>query len=166
MEVDLEKYKALLKRARAYNSRQKHHGLYISSNVKDKLLSSIITNTVQERKFQGIYCNAGNKAGVLYSGGDLFPCELLEDKKIGNLRENNYDFRALWNSPKGSEIRNFIRDTKCFCTHECFITTNLLLDPKNIVNYVKTYVSSKISDGDIGKEKKDVDHLVRARSAA
>jgi len=164
MEIDLQKYQDLLKRTRAYNSKQGHHGLYISSNVKDKLMSSIIVKTIQERKFQGIYCNAGNKIGVLYSGGDIYPCEILEDKKIGNLRDNNYDFRALWNSPKAQEVRNFIHDTKCFCTHECFMTTNLLLDPKNLVNYAKTYVASKISDKDIAKEKKEVDHLVKTKS--
>ncbi len=166
MEVDLEKYRALLKKTRAYNSRQGYHGLYISSNVKDKLMSNIIINTIQERKFQGIYCNAGNKTGVLYSGGDLYPCELLENMKIGNLRDNNYDFRALWNSKKADEVRKFIHDTKCFCTHECFMTTNLLLDPKNIVNYVKTYVGSKIDDSDIRKEKNEVEHLVKAKSGS
>ena len=85
--------------------------------------------------------------------------------KIGNLKDNNYDFRALWNSPKAEEVRNFIHDTKCFCTHECFMTTNLLLDPKNLVNYVKTYANSKISDADISKEKREVEHLVKAKSA-
>ena len=165
MEVDLEKYQAMLKKTRAYNSRQNHHGLYISSNVKDKIMSDIIIKTIQERRFQGIYCNAGNKVGVLYSGGDLFPCELLEDMKIGNLRDNNYDFRALWNSERAEEVRKFIHDTKCFCTHECFMTTNLLLDPKNLVSYVKTYATSKISDADISKEKKEVEHLVKAKSA-
>ncbi len=162
MEVDLDKYQALLRKTRAYNTSRGYHGLYVSSSVKDKLMSDVIVRTIQERKFQGIYCNAGNKIGVLYSAGDLFPCELLEDKKIGNLRDNNYDFRGLWNSKKGQEVRDFIRDTKCFCTHECFMTTNLLLDPKNVVNYMKTYVKSKVDDSDISKEKKEVEHLVKA----
>jgi MoaA/NifB/PqqE/SkfB family radical SAM enzyme len=164
MGVDIGKYKSFLRRTRAYNSRRKYHGLYISSNVKDKLMSSIISNTVQKRRFQGIYCNAGNKVGVLYSGGDLFPCELLEGQKIGNLRDHNYDFRALWNSQKANEVRKFIRDTKCFCTHECFMTSNLLLDPKNLVSYVKTYASSKINDSDISGEKEEIEHLVKSKS--
>jgi MoaA/NifB/PqqE/SkfB family radical SAM enzyme len=163
MEVDLEKYQNLLKKTRAYNSTRGYHGLYISSNVKDKLMSSIIVKTIKERKFQGIYCNAGNKIGVLYSDGNLFPCELLEDKKIGNLRDSNYDFRSLWNSPRALEVRNFIHDTKCFCTHECFLTTNLLLDPKNLVGYMKNYASSKISDADISREKNEVEHLVKIK---
>ena len=163
MEVDLEKYRAFLRKTRAYNSRQSYHGLYVSSNAKDKLMSSIIVKTVQERRFQGIYCNAGNKIGVLYSDGGLYPCELL-DKNIGNLRENNYDFRALWNSQQANDVRGFIHDTKCFCTHECFMTTNLLLDPKNLVNFAKTYASSKISDSDIVVEKKEIEHLVKSKS--
>lgn len=165
MEVNLDNYQAFLRKTRAYNSRQRYHGLYISSNAKDKLMSSLIVKTVQERKFQGIYCNAGNKIGVLYSAGDLYPCELLEDVKIGNLRENNYDFKQLWNSERAEQVRNFIRDTKCFCTHECFMTTNILLDPKNIVNYAKTYAASKLFDSDIQGEKRYVDNIVKAKSS-
>ena len=96
MEVDLEKYRAFLRKTRAYNSRQSYHGLYVSSNAKDKLMSSIIVKTVQERRFQGIYCNAGNKIGVLYSDGGLDPSERL-GKKIRKRRGKNYNFRAIWN---------------------------------------------------------------------
>lgn len=161
-DVDINKYLNFLKKTRAYNS-TRNHGLYISSNVKDKMISEIISRTVQEKKFQGIYCNAGNKVGVLYSAGDLYPCELLEDKKIGNLRDANYDFRALWNSPKGQEVRNWIHDTKCFCTHECFMTTNLLLDPKNIPKVLANYALSKVSDMGIGEEKKVILPIVKAK---
>ena len=28
------------------------------------------------------------------------------------------------------KIAEFIKDTKCFCTHECFWTTNILFNPK------------------------------------
>jgi hypothetical protein len=58
----------------------------------------------------------------------VFCCELL-DKRIGNLRDHDYSFKKVWNSHKANEIRNFIRDRKCFCTHECFYTTNLMFNP-------------------------------------
>ena len=50
--------------------------------------------------------------------------------KIGNIRDFNYDFKKLWMAKKASEERSFIRDTKCFCTHECFNIVNIMFNPK------------------------------------
>ncbi|HJP17024.1 MAG TPA: radical SAM protein [Nitrospinota bacterium] len=77
-------------------------------------------------------CYAGYLNAVMYEDGDVFPCELL-DQKIGNIRDFDYDFGALWNSEKNKRIRSFIKDTKCFCTHECFLTTNILFNPKQVL---------------------------------
>ena len=48
---------------------------------------------------------------------------------IGNVRDVDYDFMKLWNSPKAEELRHDIRHNKCFCTYECFLTVNILFNP-------------------------------------
>ncbi len=73
-------------------------------------------------------CFAGTINAVIYSNGDVFPCELLE-KKIGNLRDSNFDFKKLWKTKAAGQIREFIRKKNCACTQECIITTNLLFNP-------------------------------------
>mgnify|MGYP006081965871 CR=1 FL=1 len=76
-------------------------------------------------------CYAGNLSGVMYPEGQLYPCEILDKSHlIGNIRDFNLDFRKLWLSQKAKEEVNFIRKTKCFCTHECFNSVNILFNPK------------------------------------
>lgn len=94
---------------------------------------------VLNEKVQQIYetdkcqmpCYAGNLSGVMYPEGQVHPCEILEDShKIGNIRDFDLDFRKLWLSRKAKYEVKFIRDTKCFCTHECFNTVNILFNAK------------------------------------
>ena len=57
-------------------------------------------------------------------------CEML-DRTLGNLREYDYDLPRLWNSPRAVELRNWIQDTKCQCTQECFLSMSLLIQPQH-----------------------------------
>ncbi len=74
-------------------------------------------------------CYAGKTNIVIYPDGDVFPCELLKDK-IGNLREENYDFRRIWFSVKLKKIRNKIREERCYCYHGCNALTNVVYNPR------------------------------------
>jgi hypothetical protein len=65
----------------------------------------------------------------MFSQGQVLPCELQTDRVIGNVRDYDYDFKALWYSERAEELRRYIRDTKCFCTYECFLTINMLFNP-------------------------------------
>jgi len=94
----------------------------------------ILNEKVQEihetNKYQ-MPCYAGNLSGVMYSEGEVYPCEILDDShKIGNIRDFDLNFRKLWLSQKAKEEIKFIRGTNCFCTHECFYTVNILFNPK------------------------------------
>ena len=71
-------------------------------------------------------CHAGSLFGVITASGDVFPCEILEDKLIGNLRDYGMNFSDLWRSQKKEEIKNFILDNKCNCTYECALSYNVL----------------------------------------
>ncbi|MEA2037373.1 MAG: radical SAM protein [Nanoarchaeota archaeon] len=90
----------------------------------------VIMKTLKENKYQS-RCYAGMLNGVLYSNGDVFPCELL-NRKIGNVRDFDYDFKKLWSSKEIKNIRKYIKDTKCFCIHPCNLTVNTLFNVKYI----------------------------------
>ena len=80
--------------------------------------------------------------GVMYPEGNIYPCEILDDThKIGNIRDFNLDFKKLWCQKSKEEVK-FIRKTKCFCTHECFNSVNILFNPKFYPEIIKT--STKI----------------------
>jgi radical SAM protein with 4Fe4S-binding SPASM domain len=92
---------------------------------KDFISWKIIKETYLRPKYIS-QCYAGSLFGIIKANGDVFPCEILEDKKIGNLKDYNFDFMKLWNSKKNGETKNFIKKTNCNCTYECALTYNIL----------------------------------------
>lgn len=93
--------------------------------VRRTIIHDMITGDVR-----GGGCAAGSLSGVIYSDGEVMPCELLE-KSIGNIRDFDYNLEKLWNSKKGDDIRDFIQDTECSCTQECNLSTNILIQPRH-----------------------------------
>jgi len=96
----------------------------------------IISKTVKEG-YQ-IPCYAGLISATLYEDGSLFPCEML-NQKIGNLRDFNYDFRKIWFNEKTNRIRDYIKNSKCYCTYECAVDTNILFNPKILLTMFKEW---------------------------
>jgi radical SAM protein with 4Fe4S-binding SPASM domain len=94
-------------------------------NKKDEISWEIVKKTYKNNNYVSP-CHASSLFGVITPDGNVYPCEILEDKLIGNLRDNNMNFMALWNSEKNSEIKKFIKDTKCRCTYECALSFNIL----------------------------------------
>src|SRR5207247_2224206 len=88
-------------------------------------------------------CYAGNLGACLFANGDTYPCELLTDRKLGNVRDVDYDFKKIWFSPEADAARSFIRDSKCFCTYECFLTINILFNPRMLLSVFKEWTILK-----------------------
>ncbi len=110
-------------------------------NAMKIIRQDVIGKIVKENK-SVLPCYAGALSAVILSHGDVYPCELL-DKKIGNLRESNYDFKKIWKSREAGEIRKFIKDTKCFCTYECFLTNSILFTPSMFPHIFKEWLDIK-----------------------
>jgi MoaA/NifB/PqqE/SkfB family radical SAM enzyme len=97
-------------------------------NAKRIVRPRIISKTVRENRYQ-IPCYGGTLGAAMFSKGQVLPCELRWRDVIGNVRDVDYDFMRLWRSPKAEEYRRDIRQNKCFCTYECFLTINILFNP-------------------------------------
>jgi radical SAM protein with 4Fe4S-binding SPASM domain len=69
-------------------------------------------------------CLAGRVFNVITETGDVYPCEML-NQKMGNLREVDMDFRRIWKSQEAKDIRVYIRTRQCLCTYECAMTASL-----------------------------------------
>jgi len=113
-------------------------------NAKRIFRPHLIAKTVREQRYQ-IPCYAGSLGGAMFSEGQVLPCELRVDDEIGNVRDVDYDFKKLWYSPKADEMRRHIRDTKCFCTYECFLTVNILFNPWVLPRVGKEWAALKWS---------------------
>lgn len=110
-------------------------------NTKDILLRRLILKTVRENRYQ-LPCTAGSLTGVIQTEGDVYPCEML-NSSMGNLRDYGYDFPALWMSDRARDIRKMIRETKCYCIHQCFLSNNILFNPRMLPRFALTYLNLK-----------------------
>ena len=112
-------------------------------NAKNVLSREVVLRTAEEGRWQ-VPCHAGVLAGNVFENGDVYPCELL-DRPLGNLREADYDLPAIWRSQAADGVRRHIRETRCFCTHECFMTTNLLFTPGALMKVGRTWAQMRYS---------------------
>ncbi|MBI4993291.1 radical SAM protein [Candidatus Wolfebacteria bacterium] len=94
--------------------------------ARDKVSDDIVYKTTVENKYLSP-CYAGRTAGVIDENGNIKPCEILSDT-FGNIRDYDYNFKKLWTDVKAKKIRKKILDTKCFCTHECFVGNNVIFN--------------------------------------
>ncbi len=145
---DVEKYEAYAElMEREYKSGSlsgyDHFPLADFINAKRIVRHRMIAKIVRDNEYQ-VPCYAGNLGGAIFANGDVYPCELLIDKKLGNLRDNGYDFQKMWFSPQADETRKFIRESKCFCTYECFLTINILFNPRMMPTVLKEWSSLKL----------------------
>jgi MoaA/NifB/PqqE/SkfB family radical SAM enzyme len=97
------------------------------NTAKNTLRRDIIYRIKDEKRMIGA-CYAGRLIGVMYPDGQVKPCELRGDT-FGNIRDFDYDFTGLWRSGEAKTIRRSIKSDGCFCTHECFLTMNIMFNP-------------------------------------
>ncbi|MCL5990751.1 MAG: radical SAM protein [Bacteroidetes bacterium] len=95
--------------------------------AKNSLRREIIIDTVENGK-NHLNCAAGSLSGVIFNDGDVRACETLTDS-LGNIKDFNYDLKKVWNNNKAKELRRKIQYTNCSCTHECYLSVSILIQP-------------------------------------
>ena len=92
---------------------------------KDVISWEMVKQMYMEPKFISP-CHAGGLFGIISANGMIYPCEILENKLLGNLRDNDMDFMKIWKNKDTKETKKWIKDTKCNCTYECALSYNIL----------------------------------------
>lgn len=113
-------------------------------NAKNKMLWKYILKTFVERKYISP-CSAGSLFGIIYSNGNIAPCELL-DSKIANLKDFDYDFMKCWTSQNADKIRKDIQCSKCFCTFECSWLVNIFSSPRYFPEITYNILRNELRD--------------------
>jgi MoaA/NifB/PqqE/SkfB family radical SAM enzyme len=103
--------------------------------AKNATRRKIIRRTL-EGECRGGGCAAGCLGGVVHSEGTVMPCEML-DRPMGNLRDFDFDLGRMWNSPRADGIRDWIQESRCLCTQECFLSVSLLIQPRHWPDIVR-----------------------------
>jgi len=139
LNIDINRYRELTAMIDADSRRGliKNHykgkGGYFKAAV-DIYMHELIARTELSHQAQ-LRCFAGTTGGVIYDEGTVSTCENLDP--IGNLRNYDWNFWALWNSPELNARRNQIKQG-CFCTHEsnCYYPS-LPYNPKHLIQIKK-----------------------------
>lgn len=106
--------------------------------AQDILQRELIQRTAARRE-QVIPCLAGRLNLVLGETGELFPCENFR-LRMGNVRDHGYDLAATARSPAGRAVLEGIRRRSCWCTHECYLMTNILFNPRCYPALLREYL--------------------------
>ena len=139
LDIDLSRYRKLSamidddSRRGVIKNHYKGESGYFKAAV-DIYMHEMIARTEIEQKAQ-LRCFAGTTGGVIYDEGTVSSCENLDP--VGNLRDYDWNFRALWNSPELKARREHVKNG-CFCTHEsnCYYPS-LAFNPKHLVQIKK-----------------------------
>lgn len=86
-------------------------------NIKNRIIWKNVYKIFSIQKYISP-CLAGKLFGIIYSNGDVAPCEFL-NKTFGKLKNFDYNLIQCWHSSKAKKITKEIEEKKCFCTHEC-----------------------------------------------
>jgi len=109
--------------------------------AQDIVQRNLIYDTMTQKK-QLTPCYAGKLNLVITETGDIYPCESF-DMKMGNVRDNGYSIKNILKTDKAQKIIRSIKDNGCYCTHECYLMTNILFNPKLYPRIAKEYLQIK-----------------------
>jgi radical SAM protein with 4Fe4S-binding SPASM domain len=96
----------------------------------------ILATATQERRLTE--CYAGTINLVLGADGELYPCEEFS-MRLGNVKDHGFDVRRVLATPPARQVLADIKAWKCHCTHECFMMTSTLFNPRLIPRIAREY---------------------------
>ncbi|ADH87075.1 SPASM domain-containing protein [Desulfurivibrio alkaliphilus] len=144
LAADLEKYhQACEYLAQKLKKRQAATYRFGGARLKaaqDILQRRYILATARQGQAQ-LPCYAGRLNLVIADDGTVYPCEDFRSAMaMGNIRDFDGKLKNLLASPRAREVVAAIRRHGCFCTHECYMMTNILFNPVTWPSLLKEYL--------------------------
>jgi MoaA/NifB/PqqE/SkfB family radical SAM enzyme len=97
----------------------------------------IAARELKEHK-QIIPCFAGLASAQINPFGDVWPCCVLGyNQPMGNLRENDYDFKKIWSSKQAQSVRKYIKSGSCSCPLANAHYTNIMFNFKQLAKVLE-----------------------------
>ena len=121
---------------------RKSYGLLSNAilKAKEKVQKDLILSVAKENKFVTT-CSAGNLSYVSMEDGSLKPCEILKDT-LGSIKTPETNMNKIFFSNEAKNLRKKIINTKCKCTFECAMSSNVLFNG----NMVPKIISQTVKD--------------------
>lgn len=86
-----------------------------------------LVKAIMRDEKQVIPCYSGVASCQISPDGDLWTC-CVKAKALGNLRDNQYNFRKVWWSKKARKDRRSVHKKECWCPLANASYTNMLMD--------------------------------------
>jgi MoaA/NifB/PqqE/SkfB family radical SAM enzyme len=102
----------------------------------------LVKRTLREQR-QIIPCMAGVASAQIAPNGDVWTC-CIRAESMGNLREHDYDFGAVWRTSAADELRRSIRAGECFCPLANAAYTNMLVHAPTVAKVVREVGHSRL----------------------
>lgn len=106
--------------------------------AQDVLQRRLIAETLRRQR-RVIACFAGRLNLVLDERGELYPCEEFA-LRLGNVRDHGYDARATASCATARAVLASVSRGDCWCTHECYMMTNILFSLRNYPALLAEYL--------------------------
>ena len=106
---------------------------------------SLVKRTLREHR-QVIPCLAGVASAQIAPNGDVWTC-CVRAQSMGNLRDHDYDFGAVWRTAAAGRLRSSIKAGECHCPLANAAYTNMLLHPPTVARVAADVVRSRVSPG-------------------
>ncbi len=86
-----------------------------------------LVKAILRDKTQVIPCYSGLASAQISPDGEIWSC-CIKAKSLGNLRDENYNFRKIWFSSSLKKERESVKNKECYCPLANASYTNMLLD--------------------------------------
>lgn len=143
IEVYREAHRYLRERRRAHATANPYTIMFdtIGSRMAERI-EAVVSGSLTDLR-----CGAGRRFVAVFDNGEVFPCEMLdavgipeavsEEERhkrpdtpcLGNLRDYDYDMRALLASDTARNAIAWLDGHACACTWECAVYSRILHDP-------------------------------------
>lgn len=142
---DPEEYQEAIQEFNAGKTMMTTEGKVSSSTLAfRKVYYDYAIRTMKERR-QVLPCYGGISNVHVSPYGDVWPCCVLGyDHSMGNLRDVDFDFRKIWQSPKAYEVRRFIASKGCHCPLANQAYSNILCNPKAIMRVISLLSTDRL----------------------
>lgn len=143
-DVDLDRYERFVDYVLEHNYRsQSGYALESLKHVLDQLTPRYVLETARSDR-EILPCKSGTTSVVITDEGDVLPCEMLPDT-FGNLRDFDYDLRAMLDSDAAEAFRRRIAAERCHCTWECATRNNIVFNPKAYPRVLGQWLKNRVT---------------------
>ncbi len=138
-----QKYKSALEYLKKRKKTKENRFLYPIYRAIREIAFENLIQIVFHDKFIN-QCTAVKKLIVVSEVGDVYPCELLTKQyPLGNLKKFDYNINNILKNTTSKNAKQFIKDTKCKCSFECALSSNVAWDykmyPKILAKTLKNF---------------------------